>query len=101
MAIANEDLINAATEAREHAFSKYSGYSVGAAIVDEAERTITCPTSTPRLMNLTIKDDRIVKITGNGAGGEELEIRVRRVRREDFLLVNRGFRWINEIPFNR
>lgn len=38
MAIANEDLINAATEAREHAYSKYSGYSVGAAIVDDQGR---------------------------------------------------------------
>jgi len=38
MAIANEDLINAATEAREHAYSGYSGYSVGAAIVDDQGR---------------------------------------------------------------
>ena len=26
---------------------------------------------------------------------------LRRLRREDFLLVSRGFRWINERPFNR
>ncbi len=38
MAIANEDLINAATEAREQAYSKYSGYSVGAAIIDDQGR---------------------------------------------------------------
>ena len=38
MTIADEDLINAATEARERAYSKYSGYSVGAAIVDDQGR---------------------------------------------------------------
>lgn len=35
MAIANEDLITAASEAREQAYCKYSGFSVGAAIVDD------------------------------------------------------------------
>ena len=31
----NEDLINAAMEARENAYCRYSGFSVGAAIVDD------------------------------------------------------------------
>jgi len=35
MTIADEDLINAAKEARRNAYSPYSGYSVGAAIVDD------------------------------------------------------------------
>jgi cytidine deaminase len=34
MTIADQDLINAAKEARERAYSHYSGYSVGAAIID-------------------------------------------------------------------
>lgn len=38
MTIANEDLINAAMEARKRAYSKYSGFNVGAAIVDEQGR---------------------------------------------------------------
>ncbi len=38
MTIANEDLINAAMEAREQAYCKYSGYSVGAAILDDRGR---------------------------------------------------------------
>ena len=38
MAIANEDLINAAVEAREQAYSKYSGYDVGAALIDDQGR---------------------------------------------------------------
>lgn len=35
MSIANEDLINAATEARRNAYHRYSNYSVGAALVDD------------------------------------------------------------------
>ena len=31
----NDDLINAAMEARRHAYSRYSNFSVGAAIVDD------------------------------------------------------------------
>ena len=38
MTIANEDLINAALEARKQAYSKYSGYNVGAAIIDDQGR---------------------------------------------------------------
>ena len=34
MAIANDDLINAAREARRNAYDRYSNYSVGAALVD-------------------------------------------------------------------
>lgn len=33
--------------------------------------------------------------------GESVEVKLRRLQREDFLLVRRGFRWINEYPFNR
>lgn len=35
MKASNSDLISAATEARESAYSRYSGYSVGAAIIDD------------------------------------------------------------------
>ncbi|MDH3616710.1 MAG: cytidine deaminase [Gammaproteobacteria bacterium] len=38
MTIANEDLINIAREAREQAYCRYSKYSVGAAIIDDAGR---------------------------------------------------------------
>jgi cytidine deaminase len=38
MAISHEDLISAALHAREHAYSPYSGFAVGAAIVDDADR---------------------------------------------------------------
>lgn len=35
MTIANDDLINAAREARRNAYNRYSNYSVGAALVDD------------------------------------------------------------------
>lgn len=38
MANANEDLINAAKEARKNAYCRYSTYSVGAAIIDDQQR---------------------------------------------------------------
>jgi len=38
MAISDADLISAATNARENAYCRYSGFSVGAAIVDENGR---------------------------------------------------------------
>ncbi|MGB5331015.1 MAG: cytidine deaminase [Woeseiaceae bacterium] len=38
MTIRNDDLINAAREARKNAYSRYSNYSVGAAIVDDQGR---------------------------------------------------------------
>ncbi|MCP4302459.1 MAG: cytidine deaminase [Gammaproteobacteria bacterium] len=36
--VRNEDLINAAKEAREQAYCRYSGFSVGAAIIDDQNR---------------------------------------------------------------
>ncbi len=38
MTIADDDLINAAKEAREHAYCPYSGFKVGAAIIDDQGR---------------------------------------------------------------
>ena len=35
MSVDNDDLINAATEARRNAYNRYSNYSVGAALVDD------------------------------------------------------------------
>ena len=33
--------------------------------------------------------------------GKPCKVTLQPVRREDFLLVNRGFHWVNEFPFNR
>jgi hypothetical protein len=33
--------------------------------------------------------------------GQRLELRTTRIDREKFLLVSRGFNWVQEFPFNR
>ena len=33
--------------------------------------------------------------------GDSLDVEMRRIDRAKFLLMSRGFHWINEIPFNR
>ncbi len=33
--------------------------------------------------------------------GDSISVSLRKVEKEDFLLNSRGFRWINEVPFNR
>ena len=38
MSISNDDLIRSAHDAREHAYAHYSGFTVGAAIVDDQGR---------------------------------------------------------------
>lgn len=38
MTVADEDLINAAREARKNSYCRYSGFSVGAAILDDQDR---------------------------------------------------------------
>ena len=41
-----------------------------------------------------------LKMAGN-LHDQEIEVRLRRLRRGDFFLVNQGFRWVNESPYNR
>ncbi len=43
-----------------------------------------------------IETDELMILTG-----DKTRIVLKRLRREDFLLINRGFRWVNEYPFNR
>jgi hypothetical protein len=35
------------------------------------------------------------------ANGKRLEVKLHKLKREDFLLINRGYHWISEYPFNR
>lgn len=51
------------------------------------------------LKTKVIDDDRI-ELKGLIAR-QPVTIQLRRIRREDFLLVNRGFHWISEYPYNR
>jgi hypothetical protein len=42
----------------------------------------------------------VLTLTGD-MGGARLTARMRRIDEPQFLLTNRGFHWINEVPFNR
>lgn len=69
---------------------------------DEATRTLT----------LTDKDDnayglRVAELADGGLalsgrlGETDVEVRLVKVDTRNFLLVNRGFHWVSEVPFNR
>jgi uncharacterized membrane protein YphA (DoxX/SURF4 family) len=45
-------------------------------------------------------EDNFVRLTGT-LKGKAIEAVLKRITRDDFLLVNRGFRWVNEAPYNR
>ena len=47
-----------------------------------------------------VEDGKLVQLAGK-MNGQEITVKLEPISREDFLLVNRGFRWINEYPFNR
>lgn len=55
---------------------------------------------TPESLQVDVVDDSTLRLTGQLAG-QELVVTLRQRKAEDFLLMSRGFRWINEYPFNR
>jgi hypothetical protein len=50
--------------------------------------------------SVKVDDEGKLELTGV-LNGNKIRAEFVPVRREDFLLVNRGFRWINEYPYNR
>jgi hypothetical protein len=54
----------------------------------------------PSKFTVDLLDDRQLALSGV-ANGKKMEIKLHKLNREDFVLVNRGFHWVNEIPFNR
>ena len=48
----------------------------------------------------TVVDDEHTTFSGT-VEDATLEVKVRRLHADDFLLMNRGFHWVNETPFNR
>jgi uncharacterized membrane protein YphA (DoxX/SURF4 family) len=67
------------------------------------EKTLTLQTAGPAFPDkLTIDslDDKRLALTGI-AGGKKLEVKLHKLNRDDFLLMNRGYHWINELPLNR
>ncbi len=105
-------LANDATRWRRVALNRYRRFTVermpGAmerfsAVVDAAKGTLTL---TPReggdSMTLTYTEPDADHLTLEGVfRGEAVTARAKRVDATSFLLVNRGFHWINEFPFNR
>lgn len=73
------------------------GVTSSAVQVDESAGVITFESGqSPIRFSVESLDDQRMKWTSDS---KVLELR--RIHREDFLLVNRGFRWISEIPYNR
>lgn len=68
---------------------------------DETELDLTnASPAVPQKLRVREVDKQHIIIDG-GTNANSISITLRRLNREDFLLVNRGFRWINEYPFNR
>lgn len=57
-------------------------------------------TNLPSKFTIDSLDDRKLTLSGE-ANGKKIEIKLHKLKREDFLLVNRGFHWVNEVPFNQ
>lgn len=68
-----------------------------AAAVSEDDQTVELVSgaATGKYSYQLESDDRVLLT------GDKTRIVLKRIRRGDFLLVNRGFRWINEYPYNR
>jgi hypothetical protein len=54
----------------------------------------------PSELTVESTDDQRLALSGI-ANGKKMEIKLRKLNRDDFLLINRGYHWINELPFNR
>ncbi len=67
-------------------------------VLNPAESTISIPKEQTELHY--VLDGNKAEWTGSFKG-KQVHIKLQRITRNDFLLVNRGFRWVNEIPFNR
>ena len=57
-------------------------------------------TVVPSELKVSQPDDQTLLLAGKIARGE-IEVKLRRRGKDKYLLTGRGFRWINEVPFNR
>jgi uncharacterized membrane protein YphA (DoxX/SURF4 family) len=67
-------------------------------------KTLTLQSGTmgglPGEISVELMDDQRLALSGI-ANGKKMEIKLHKLNREDFLLINRGYHWVNELPFNR
>jgi hypothetical protein len=71
---------------------------------DMDKKTITMSKPNDKAWTAQLTFDRTAPdhmIFDGAIDGHALHMDTHLVRREDFLLVNRGFHWIQEFPFNR
>lgn len=52
------------------------------------------------VFNYTLSKDSILQMTGKGPNGD-MSATLKRYNEKKFLLMRRGFHWVNEFPFNR
>ena len=72
--------------------------------LDQEKRTLTLRKRDDPLWNTVLTYEQVSPevITLAGAlNGSEMTARLRRSEERKFLLTNRGFHWVNEVPFNR
>ncbi len=74
------------------------------AAYNEAQHTVALSTAAEKsgksILEYSRPDADHVALAGK-LGADTLSIRLRKVDPNKFLLVNRGFHWINELPFNK
>ena len=75
-------------------------------VFDAGKQTLTLsrpadPKDAPRTVLSVARPEPDGLVLSGPMGGAALEVKLRRVPLDSFPLVNRGFRWVNEFPFNR
>lgn len=72
--------------------------------MDQEKRTLTLrkreDPNWQTVLTYQQENPEVITLTGE-LDGSRLTARLRRAEEPQFLLTNRGFRWINEVPFNR
>ena len=71
-----------------------------ASVYQPADSTVILTAGEKGVFTYTRPDAEHLTMTGT-LGGVPLVVNLRRKEPSEFLLVNRGFHWINELPFNR
>jgi hypothetical protein len=71
-----------------------------ASVYGPADNTVILTAAEKGVFTYSRPDAEHVTMTGT-LGGVPLVVNLRRKDPSEFLLVNRGFHWINELPFNR
>ena len=51
-------------------------------------------------MTVELTDEQHLALSGT-ASSKKIEVKLHKLNREDFLLINRGYHWVNELPYNR